>query len=165
MTTEDFPCCSNGEHATPPADDVREALTTHACEECSTCGVHDGRHDKCCGCYDGVCCQEKREDLEVRERLYNIIRWGTENDEMRTVDRILAEVRPRGTVTDTAPTEYTIAAESANGAVTQLADYTTVVRDHLKSDLYLFRQEEERLEGDPDRIFIAERPIPKWVRS
>lgn len=30
----------------------------HSCESCPTCGVHDGRHDKCCGCYDGVCCQE-----------------------------------------------------------------------------------------------------------
>jgi aspartate/methionine/tyrosine aminotransferase len=26
MTTDDFPCCSSGEHDTPPADDVREAL-------------------------------------------------------------------------------------------------------------------------------------------
>lgn len=33
----------------------------HDCESCETCGVHDGRHDNCCGCCDGVCCQKSRE--------------------------------------------------------------------------------------------------------
>lgn len=30
----------------------------HDCESCPTCGWHDGRQAKCCGCYDGVCCHE-----------------------------------------------------------------------------------------------------------
>lgn len=61
--------------------------------------------------------------------------------------------------------EYTIVAESSNGALTQLADYTTVVREHLKADLELYHLEETRAKGSPERIFIGERPIPKWVRS
>ncbi|WP_431863005.1 hypothetical protein [Microbacterium algeriense] len=32
--------------------------SAHRCEECETCGVHGASHLKCCGCYDGVCCQE-----------------------------------------------------------------------------------------------------------
>lgn len=35
-----------------------EPSDVHKCETCSTCGVHEARHEKCCGCYDGVCCQE-----------------------------------------------------------------------------------------------------------
>ena len=30
----------------------------HSCEACPTCGTHCGVQVKCCGCYDGVCCQE-----------------------------------------------------------------------------------------------------------
>jgi hypothetical protein len=29
---------------------------SHDCASCATC-VHDGR--RCCGCYDGVCCQSE----------------------------------------------------------------------------------------------------------
>lgn len=55
--------------ASENCDDIAtriRALTTqttdpHVCENCPTCGMHDGRHDKCCGCYDGVCCQESTE--------------------------------------------------------------------------------------------------------
>jgi hypothetical protein len=36
-------------------------VMVHVCEECTTCGVHEGRHDQCCGCYDGVCCQDEDE--------------------------------------------------------------------------------------------------------
>lgn len=61
--------------------------------------------------------------------------------------------------------EYTIVAESSNGALSQLADYTTVVREHLVADLEQYRAEEAQAKGSPERIFIAERPIPKWVRS
>lgn len=30
--------------------------TEHSCESCEDC-LHDGF--KCCGCYDGACCQER----------------------------------------------------------------------------------------------------------
>lgn len=45
-------------------DELRaEVLAVHVCAYCPTCGVHDGEHHKCCGCYDGVCCQEP--NLEI----------------------------------------------------------------------------------------------------
>lgn len=37
---------------------VPEPSTEHRCEDCQTCGVHGNSHLKCCGCYDGACCQE-----------------------------------------------------------------------------------------------------------
>lgn len=38
------------------------APTAHRCEECQTCGVHGAEHLKCCGCYDGACCQEPQSE-------------------------------------------------------------------------------------------------------
>lgn len=35
--------------------EVRAAYRKHDCEDCTAC-LHDGH--KCCGCYDGVCCEE-----------------------------------------------------------------------------------------------------------
>lgn len=61
--------------------------------------------------------------------------------------------------------EYTIAAVSENGAISSLTNESTVVPEHLKADLELYRKEEAEAGGDPDRIIIAQRPIPKWVRS
>lgn len=34
-----------------------DEIEQHVCSKCAEC-IHDGR--KCCGCYDGVCCQEGR---------------------------------------------------------------------------------------------------------
>jgi hypothetical protein len=36
---------------------IKPATGPHVCEDCPTCGMHEGKHAKCCGCYDGVCCQ------------------------------------------------------------------------------------------------------------
>lgn len=43
-------------HYWVPATECTE-IPAHVCEECRTCGMHDGQRYKCCGCYDGVCCQ------------------------------------------------------------------------------------------------------------
>ena len=40
----------------------QEAREPHDCESCAAC-VHNGQ--KCCGCYDGVCCQQT--DQEARD--------------------------------------------------------------------------------------------------
>ena len=37
---------------------ARVEAAMHSCEACPTCGTHGGVQVKCCGCYDGVCCQE-----------------------------------------------------------------------------------------------------------
>lgn len=39
------------------AGDDFVVATPHVCEDCETCGVHGNDHLKCCGCYDGACCQ------------------------------------------------------------------------------------------------------------
>lgn len=36
---------------------ARGEVAPHVCEDCQTCGVHGNDHLKCCGCYDGACCQ------------------------------------------------------------------------------------------------------------
>ena len=38
------------------------AQTGHDCASCVKC-IHDGH--KCCGCYDGACCQAQSERAEV----------------------------------------------------------------------------------------------------
>ena len=38
---------------------LEHSKTAHVCENCPTCGVHGDMHLKCCGCYDGVCCQKE----------------------------------------------------------------------------------------------------------
>ncbi len=52
-------------------------LIAHRCEDCQTCGVHGGSHLKCCGCYDGVCCQDPKaepSDAQVSAALESY--WG-----------------------------------------------------------------------------------------
>ncbi|MDF2047099.1 hypothetical protein P2P98_13105 [Microbacterium sp. Kw_RZR3] len=152
--------------SSPPADDVREALTdVEALESLPTRSVvMDGGgkvwRKLVTGLWD---CLDTNGDPPAEES--HTVLWQSAPPRVAVLWRPAAEVRPYGTVTDAARMEYTIAAESENGAITQLADYTTVVREHLNADLELYRIEEARAKGNPDRIFIAERPVPKWVRS
>lgn len=143
--------------STPPADDVREAVAKAVCAA-----------------------DEPTLDYERK--------WPSETDEifhgegwryyLGIADRLIAtgipaaaalataaEVRPLGTVADAARLEYTVAAISDNGAITSLSGESTVVRDHLRGDLELYRQQQVEAGCDPERIIIAQRPIPKWVRS
>lgn len=97
-----------------------------------------------------------------------LLRIADERDQLR---RDLCEEqqgrgrRPLDRVTEPVRLEYTIAAQNENGSITQLGADTTVVRADLESELARVQRDEEALGGRPDLIFIAQRPIPKWVRS
>lgn len=43
----------------------------HDCESCEAC-LHDGQ--KCCGCYDGVCCQERERFVDRLADLFDVPR-------------------------------------------------------------------------------------------
>lgn len=52
-----------------------EALTVHQCANCQTCGVHEGLQEKCCGCYDGVCCRESVTGKPVEKAWVTFAKW------------------------------------------------------------------------------------------
>lgn len=133
--------------STPPADDVREALA----EVLYEADIDNNPESQLPDSWEATCVEEP----------------GWADGFRHAADRVRLEfeVRPRGTVTDAERLEYTVAAISDNGAITSLSGESTVVRDHLRGDLELYRQQQVEAGCDPERIIIAQRPIPKWARS
>lgn len=72
----------------------------HRCEECQTCGAHGSEHLRCCGCYDGVCCQELEPQGEPSgaqvEAAADAIRWASEHGGWESMAR--AALRAAGGV-------------------------------------------------------------------